>query len=114
MATGSNEHIGVLLADNGDGIGASHLLQCQSYCRFEVMLCCPKVGMFDQMRKDFGIRLGAEGMSIAFQFCTQFRVVLDDAVMDDGQSTCAVWMGMRVGIVGASMRCPARVTDAEG
>src|SRR5207245_1559857 len=42
-----------------------------------------------------------------------FYIVLDDAVVDDGQSTCAIWMGMRIGVVRASMRRPACMTDAE-
>src|SRR5947209_18584409 len=52
-------------------------------------------------------------MSVAFQFRTQFCIVLDDAVVNDGQSTCAIGMGMCIGIVRASMRCPACVTDAQ-
>ena len=112
VATCSNEHVRMFLADDGDGVGASYLLQSQAYCRFEIVLCYSEVGVFDQVRENFSICFGAEGMPIAFQFCTQFYIVLDDAVVDDGQSTCAIWMGMRIGVVRASMRRPACMTDA--
>src|SRR5438067_2131356 len=52
-------------------------------------------------------------MAIAFQFRTQFCIVLDDAVVDDGQGTCAIGMGVRISIVGTAMCCPACVTNTQ-
>src|SRR6266700_4535133 len=52
-------------------------------------------------------------MPLLSQFLVQFGVVLDNAVMHDGDHASAVGMGMGVDIVGATMCSPTCVTDAE-
>ena len=52
-------------------------------------------------------------MAFPHQFRTQLGIVLDDAVVDDGQHASTIGMGMSVDVVGATMRSPARVTNAQ-
>src|SRR5260370_33471528 len=73
-----------------------------------------KVVSFDQVGQHLGIRLGTESMTLLRQFRAQLGVVLNDTVVDDGQHAATISMGMGVHIVGATMRGPARVSDAEG
>ncbi len=113
VAARAYQQIGLFAADDGDGVGAVDPLQGQPRRQFEVVPRLNEVVVFDQVRKHFGIRLGAEAVTAQFQFAAQLSVVLDDAVVNDGQHARAVGMGMRVGVVGASMRGPARVADAE-
>ena len=54
-----------------------------------------------------------KGVSFARQFLAQLRVILDDAVVDNGQHARAVRMGMGIGIVGAAMGSPTSVTDTQ-
>ena len=68
--------------------------------------------MVDAMRDDFGIGLGAELIPGAFQLGTQFLVILDDAVVDDGQ-TVAGNVRMCVALARHSMRGPAGVGNSQ-
>ena len=54
-----------------------------------------------------------KGVSFARQFLAQLRVILDDAVVDNGQHACAVRMGMGIDVVGAAMGGPACVSDTQ-
>ena len=64
------------------------------------------------MDDDFGVGLGLEQVVVAFQFRLEVLVVLDDAVMDDGD--LAGRMGMGVGFGRTAMGRPAGVADADG
>ncbi len=52
-------------------------------------------------------------MALARQFRAQFRVILDNPVVNNCQQASAVGMGMRVRVVGASVRRPAGMADAQ-
>ena len=64
---------------------------------------------FDQVRDDFGVRLGDEFVAFALQFVLQLEVIFDDAVVHDDDLAFAI--AMRVGVLfgGTSVRGPARV-----
>ncbi len=64
----------------------------------------------DELRDDFGVGLGAELDAGLFQLFAQFAEILDDAVMHDRELVGRV--RMRVGLVRAAMRRPARMADA--
>jgi hypothetical protein len=66
----------------------------------------------DQMRDDFGVGFGREGVALGAQLGLELEVVLDDAVVDQ-RDAAAGDMRMRVGLGDAAMRGPARMRDAE-
>ena len=63
------------------------------------------------MRDDFGVGLRAEHVAGGLEPVAQRFVVLDDAVVDDGDFAVGD-MRMRVGRRGRAVRRPARVRDA--
>ena len=65
----------------------------------------------DEMRDDFGVGLRAEDVAGGLEALAQRFVVLDDAVVDDGDLAVGD-MRMRVRGRGRAMRRPARVRDA--
>ncbi len=67
---------------------------------------------FDQVRDDFGVRLGDEFVAFGDELVFQLEIIFDDAVVDDYDFTGAVAMRMRVFFGGAAVRGPARVADA--
>ncbi len=64
------------------------------------------------MREDLGVGLGDELMPLLDEALLQLGVVLDDAVVNDGDRPRAI--GMRVGVVGVGLAVggPARMSDA--
>ena len=76
-----------------------------------------------QVGNDFGVGLAGKHIATGLQAGAQFVVVFDDAVVNQGDATCAVrWRGaramteMRVGVVHRrrAVRGPTRVGDARG
>ena len=66
----------------------------------------------DEVRDDFGVRLGDELVALALQLLLQIEVVLDDAVVDDDDLAGAVAMRVRVLLGRPAVGRPARVADA--
>ena len=68
------------------------------------------IQMIDQMRDHFGVGLAFENIAQRFQFCAQFFVVFDNAVMHEGDTFTGE---VRVGVFrgGYAMGCPAGVCD---
>src|SRR5215469_17519568 len=68
----------------------------------------------DQVRDDFGVRLGGELVAFFDELLFQRKVVLHDAIVDDDDFAGAVAMRMGVFFRGASVSGPAGVADAVG
>ena len=66
----------------------------------------------DELGNGLGIGFGAELLALGLQFRAQFGVVLDDAVVHQGNPRGAV--RMRVALGRRAMRRPARVADPDG
>ena len=66
-----------------------------------------------QVREHLGVGLRPEAVPLGHERSPQRVVVLDDAVVHDGQPSGAVRVRMGVRLVGPSVRGPARVRDAE-
>src|SRR5262245_15880718 len=64
------------------------------------------------MRRDLGVGLGFELVALRNELVFERLIVLDDAVVNDGDAA-AGQMRMRVRLGDAAMRRPARVRDAE-
>jgi len=65
------------------------------------------------VRQHFGVRLGKEAVPVAQEFVPQAGVVLDDAIVDQGQVARLIRMGVRIGVAGQAVRRPAGVADAK-
>src|SRR5450755_120464 len=103
----------MLATGDGDGIRTRDAQERETNRLSEVVLCRAEVGRLNQVSKHFGIRLRLERVALRDQCLAQFGIVLDDAVVYDGQDACAVRVRVRVDVTGATVRGPARVTDAE-
>ncbi len=63
------------------------------------------------MRDEFGVGFGAELVVALEQGGAQFDVILDDAVMDDGDRSGLMRMGVAFGRT--AVRGPSRMPDAD-
>ena len=54
------------------------------------------ISLFDQMREDLGIGLALKVVAATLQLFAQLGEVLDDAVVDDGDTTVAAGVGVSV------------------
>jgi len=66
----------------------------------------------DQMSDDLRVGGRTERVALGDEAFAQRFVVLDHAVVDDGQQAIAAEMGVGIGVVGRTVRGPARVPDA--
>jgi hypothetical protein len=103
-----DQPVGRLRRDDAQRERAAHLRQRAPQRGDEVAL----VVRLDEVREHFGVGLAAEDVAFAEQLRAQRRVVLDDAVVDDGDPAAAVHVRVRVGVGGAAVGRPARVPDA--
>lgn len=71
------------------------------------------VFLFDEVRDHLRVGFGLEGVAFRAQVAAEFQIVLDDAVVDDGDG--AIFAQVRVGVAlrHAAVRGPARVGDGE-
>ena len=67
--------------------------------------------LFDQMGNEFGIGFGTELVVALEQVGAQVEVILDDAVVDDGDGAGLVRVGVALG--GTAVRGPSRMADAD-
>ena len=67
----------------------------------------------DELGDDFGVGVAVEDDALGLQLPLEGGVVLDDAVMDDGDGAVAAEVRMGVAVVGRAVRGPARVADAD-
>ena len=64
------------------------------------------------MRERLRVRLGLEPVAARLEAVAELAEVLDDPVVDDRDLAGAIDVRMRVEIVRAAVRCPARVGEA--
>ncbi|GBC77639.1 hypothetical protein HRbin08_01118 [bacterium HR08] len=118
----SNGHNGLrhIRRDDGQGEDAGHLserrahgpLQAQARIRFARRWLAQM--RFDQMRDDLGVGLRPKRMPLRQKPPLQRQIVLQDPVVDDGQTSRAITMRMRVLHGRPPVRGPARVSDPVG
>ena len=94
--------------EHGDGIGAGQPVRGQAHGLEQVGRRLQR--FLNQVGDDFGVGVGSEDVALGRQFLLDLGVVLDDAVMHDGQAAGDVRMGIAFG--GHAMGRPARVGDA--
>ena len=100
---------GVLaLEEDGDGVGALHAGEGLGDA------VDGAAGLLEEVGEDLGVGLGAEAMASATELLSEGVVVLDAAVVDDGDAAGAVEVGVRVELGGSADGGPAGVADADG
>ena len=72
------------------------------------------VALFNQVSKDLGIGLTPKGVPTRPQLLAKLGKILDNAVMDNGDTPIATHVRMRVLNRRPSMRCPASMTNTAG
>ncbi len=104
--------VAVALLDDGDGIGADHLPEGLPH-GFEQRAAAGRADVFDQVHQHLGVGAAAERVAVLFERVLQHPVVLDDAVVYQGDVLRFGVVGMGVGVVRNAVRRPARVGDAD-
>ena len=112
---GAHQLVGVVLLQDGYGIGADDILQGALHGGEEVALLS-LLRVLNKLHQHLGVGVGAEVIALLLQLGAQRLVVLDDAVMH--QREIAALREMRVGVdgVGLAVGGPTGVgdTDAAG
>ena len=102
---------GVLGADQGDAEGALDLLEGGAHAVHQVA----RFGMEepDQLHQRLGVGLGPELDPLSFEVGAHRGVILDDAVVDQGEAAGRVDMGVGVAVGGGPVGGPAGMGDAD-
>ena len=94
ILAGHGDHTGLVGAHGSQAIGAHHVGASLAHGGHQIVRL--GIGLFDQMREDLGIGLALKVMAAALQLLAQLGEVLDDAVVDDGDTTIAAGVGVSV------------------
>ena len=106
------ERIGFVLAHEADGIGAVGLPEGGGKGLKEIRRSLP--ALLNQIDENFGIRFGVEDIALAQQIVLDLLVVLDNAVMDNGNIAAVGGMGVGVAFGRDAVRCPAGMPHGRG
>ena len=106
----ADELVRLSLAHEDQRVRAFDAVQYLTDGRNEIAI----VDFFEKMGNDFCIRFRLENMALLDEFFLQAQIVLDDAVMDNDKIARAVRMRMCVAVGRTAVRCPARMTNADG
>ena len=95
LLSGGNDLIGVVLVEHGDGVGTNHLIQGNLYGSQQIQMLM-LLDVFNQLHQHLGIGIAHKVYTLCLQFLLQVGVVLDDAIVDDGQilRLGVMWMGI--------------------
>ena len=108
---GSDEQIGLICVNDGDGIGAFHLLQGHLYGVGDGGVRSV-LDFVDEVDEHLGICIADKGVSVSFKARTEGLVILNDAIVDHGEAAKSCGMRVGVNVVRWPVRGPSGVTDA--
>ena len=113
LLTGSHDLIGITLVEHGDGVGTNHLIECHlnGLQQRQVLF---HHHIFYQLYQHLGVGIADKLHTLGPQFLLDIGIVLDDAVVDDGQIVRLRVMGMGISRRRLTMRSPAGMGDADG
>ena len=111
-AAHGDEHVGTIFGDARDGERAFQLLD-RSRDGLDQIAAGLSAMRLDEVRDDLGVGLRPERVPLRRQRRAKLLVVLDNAVVDDGQAVVAIDVRMRVHFAGTAMRRPARVRNPQ-
>ncbi len=105
---GGDDLVGIVAVEDGKREYAAELLHGAADRAFQIAFEI----FFDEMRDDFGVGFGLEGVAFLLQLLFQRKEVFHDAVVNDDDIAGAVAVRMGVLFAGAAVRGPAGVADA--
>ena len=106
-----DDAVGAVGAEHTEGVRALDAAQHAAHGLQKVVTLV--VIEFEQLRHDLGIGLGLEGDALPDQKFLDLDVVLDDAVVDDGELAVFAHVGVGVDDVRCAVRRPAGVAKAD-
>ena len=113
LLAGGHDGIGVILGDDGYGVGADNLLKGFAHGLYEgtlVFVANPA----DELHQHFGVGLRMEAATVLFECLFEELVVLDGAVVHQCDVAVFAVMGVCVAVGGGAVSGPARMRYAEG
>ena len=113
--TGSDHHLRIIDAENGNAVGSPALGKSQPNGIDEAILILRKLGVMigDQVAEDLGIGLGGEGDSLGGEKALEGAEVLDDPVVDQDELTVLAQMRMGIGNGNRTVGRPTGMGDAK-
>ena len=112
ILAGHGDHAGLVSAHGGQTIGTDHVGASLAHGGHQVVRL--GISLFDQMREDLGIGLALKVVAATLQLFAQLGEVLDDAVVDDGDTTVAAGVGVSVNDRRLAVGGPTGVADTAG
>ena len=109
--TGCDNLVGVVLVDDGHGIRSDDLVQCDTYRGKQVEFLLGAY-VVDELYEHFCVGVAVELNPFLLQLVFQHGIVLDDAVVDNGQPSCAAHVGVGIRACRFSVGGPPRMGDA--
>ena len=106
---GADDHARLQPADDGQAVGA---LEQRQHLRHGPDQTFAVEAAGDQVGDDLGVGVAVEDDALLLKLPFQSGIVLDDAVVDDGDDAVAADVRVGVAVVGGAVRGPARVADA--
>ena len=113
LLAGGNNLVGVALVEHRNGIGANHLAERHLHRRQQVDALV-FLDILDELDEHLGVGVALELHAFLLQLLLQVGVVLDDAVVDDGQIARLRIMGVRIAARRLAVGSPAGVGNADG
>ena len=116
---GHDQRFRLVLANDGDAVGALDLGECrldgllQHALALLHLVLQLAVQVADEDGQDLGVGLAAEGVAVALKVLFEGGVVLDNAVVDQGDAAGAVGVGVGVEAGGGAVGGPAGVGHAD-
>ena len=108
---GGDEGVGIVGADDAEGIGALDPPQAAAHGLQHVVALV--VVELQQLGHHLRVRVGGEVDALAHQVLLELQIVFDDAVVDDGDPAVLADVGVGVDVVGLPVGGPAGVADAQ-
>ena len=109
---GGDQGVGIVGADDAEGVGAFDPPQHPAHGFQHVMAFV--IVELQQLGHHLRVGLRLEGHAVAQELLLDLHIVLNDAVVDQGNTAVLTDMGMGVDVVGLAVGGPAGVADAQG
>ena len=104
-----NDLVRIFSRNDGDAVSPLDLPQRLDDCILEASV----ERFLDEVRQDFGVRLGDELVTALHELLLERGRVFDDPVMNNRDVVLAVDVRMRVALVRGAVRCPPGVGDPQ-
>ena len=113
LLTGCHNLVWITLVENGNGIGANHLIEGHLYCCQKVQVLM-LFDIFDQLYQHLRIRIRNKLHALGLELRLQLGIILNDTIVDNGQIARLGIMGMGIHRRRFTMRCPTGMGNADG